>query len=60
MATESAEVSADGDGIERPPFRGCVFCYGAEMTYYGGSPTRESALRRRGLSDVLDAGRYFL
>lgn len=37
MTTASSEgsVAADGDGLERPPFRGCVFCYGAEMTYYG-------------------------
>ena len=32
----STETAADtDDGIDRPPFRGCVFCYGAEMTYYG-------------------------
>lgn len=27
--------TVDADDIEKPPFRGCVFCYGAEMTYYG-------------------------
>ncbi|WP_336339191.1 hypothetical protein [Haloarcula brevis] len=25
----------DADGPDRPTFRGCVFCYGAEWAYYG-------------------------
>ena len=50
MTTESNErsVRTDGDGIERPPFRGCVFCYGAEMTYYGA---RKLASRLSGDAD---------
>ncbi|WP_169302452.1 hypothetical protein [Halorientalis salina] len=36
MATESSDAEVETDGtVERPAFRGCVFCYGAEMTYYG-------------------------
>lgn len=23
------------DGLSKPPFRGCVFCYTAEMSVYG-------------------------
>jgi len=35
MATESGDAGKEPADLERPPFRGCVFCYGAEMTYYG-------------------------
>ncbi|MGB9953320.1 MULTISPECIES: hypothetical protein [unclassified Haloarcula] len=25
----------DTEGLDRPTFRGCVFCYSAEWAYYG-------------------------
>jgi hypothetical protein len=34
MASESTSTNAEM-GLERPPFRGCVFCYTAEMSVYG-------------------------
>lgn len=27
--------NSDSDGLSKPPFRGCVFCYSAEMGVYG-------------------------
>lgn len=27
--------NSDADAISKPPFRGCVFCYSAEMSIYG-------------------------
>lgn len=27
--------ASDEDGLSKPPFRGCVFCYTAEMSAYG-------------------------
>jgi hypothetical protein len=27
--------TADADELDRPKFRGCVFCYAGEWAYYG-------------------------
>jgi hypothetical protein len=32
MSTQSADTT---DSVDRPTFRGCVFCYSAEWAYYG-------------------------
>ncbi|MFB6108945.1 MAG: hypothetical protein ABEJ82_08935 [Haloplanus sp.] len=44
MPGEDADATAsEGDGraaLERPPFRGCVFCYAAEMTLYAARKAR--------------------
>jgi hypothetical protein len=37
MGTDASDAAAD---LERPPFRGCLVCYGAEMTYYGARKLR--------------------
>jgi len=31
----AAATNADDDDLTRPRFRGCVFCYTAEMVAYG-------------------------
>jgi len=35
MATETADASDEASDLDRPEFRGCVFCYSAEWAYYG-------------------------
>jgi len=42
---ESADAT---DGVDRPKFRGCVFCYSAEWAYYGA---KQAANRLSGASD---------
>ncbi len=32
---ERPERAMAADDLSRPPFRGCVFCYTAEMSVYG-------------------------
>jgi hypothetical protein len=33
--TDAAAAATDADDLTRPRFRGCVFCYTAEMVAYG-------------------------
>lgn len=34
-ATAATDADTDADDLTRPQFRGCVFCYTAEMVAYG-------------------------
>jgi len=36
-----SEMEADDAELERPSFKGCVFCYAAEMTVYGARKLKD-------------------